>query len=86
MFVQCGKPVKGPYKVSSYVYLMALLFQMPGFALYNHFSHSFALDTSLYRVVGQVLTDIRIPFITIAYFMFLWTCIRLIYCGHLLLL
>ena len=33
----------------------------------------------LYRVEGQVLTGIRIPFITCAYFISLWTCIRLSY-------
>ena len=58
---------------------MALLFQVPGYALYNHFSHSRPLDTTLYHVEGQVLPGIRIPFITITYFMFLWTCIRLSY-------
>ena len=33
----------------------------------------------LYRVEGQVLTGIRISFITFPYCMFLWTCIRLCY-------
>ena len=41
----------------------ALLFQVPGYALYNHFSHSLPLNTTLYPVKGQVLTGIRIPFI-----------------------
>ena len=58
---------------------MALLFQVSGYALYNHFLHSLPLDTTLYRVEGQVLTGIRIPFLIIAYFMFLWTCNRLSY-------
>ena len=68
--MQCGKPEKGPLKVSPYIHLMALLFQVPGYALYNHFSHSLPLDTTLYRVEGQVLTGTRIPFIAIAYFKF----------------
>ena len=32
--------------------------QVPGYALYSHFSHSLPLDTTLYRVEGQVLTRI----------------------------
>ena len=43
----------------------------------------FPLDTPFfYRVEGQVLTGFRIPFITIACFMFLWTGIRLIRRSH----
>ena len=48
-----------------------------------HFTFSiripFPFGAILYRAEGQVLTDIRIPFITFAYFMFLWTCITLSY-------
>ena len=62
VFVQCGKPEKRPEKVSPYIHLMALLFQVPWYALYDHFSHSLPLNTLLYRVEGQVLTGIRIPF------------------------
>ena len=32
------------------MHLMALLFQVPGYALYNHFSHTLPLDTTSYCV------------------------------------
>ena len=44
---------------------------------------SIPLDTNLYRVENQVLTSVRTPFITIACFIILWTCIRLIIRGLL---
>ena len=47
------------------------------FTISNRFPIPFG--AILYRVEGQVLTGIRILFITFAYFMFLWTCIRLSY-------
>ena len=36
-------------------------------------------DSNSYLIEGFIFTGIRIPFITISYFTFLWTCIRLSY-------
>ena len=57
---------------------MVLLFQMPECALNNHLSYSFFLMILIYTSLKvRYFNGVRIPFIAISYFTFLWICIRL---------